>query len=79
MSQGVEPQESAPVADAATEAESQQEPLTQDEQLTEALLSSVLEAFEQALEDAHTAGEPLADVAAAMADGETIKTSTVGG
>jgi hypothetical protein len=37
-----------------------------------------VEAFVQALEDAQAAGGPVADIAAAMADGEAIKTSTVG-
>ena len=49
----------------------------QDERPTEDLLESVMEAIAQALEDAQAAGEPVADIAAAMADGEAIKAEIV--
>lgn len=52
--------------------EPQQESETQDEQ-PKGFPASVAEAFAQALEDAEAAGEPVADIAAAMADGEVIK------
>ena len=41
--------------------------------MAETLPVSVTEAFALALEDAQAAGEPVADIAAAMADGEVIK------
>lgn len=59
------------------ETEPQQEPQPQDEQATKALPASVAEAFAQALEDAQAAGEPVADIAAAMADGEAIKAEII--
>ena len=71
--QEAQPQEVAPAADMPAEAESQ----PQDEQATEALPKSVAEAFAQALEDAQAAGEPVADIAAAMADGEAIKAEII--
>lgn len=71
--QEAQPQEAAIAADMSTEAE----PQPQDEQPTEALPASVVEAFVQALEDAQAAGEPVADIAAAMADGEIIRTEII--
>ena len=73
LAQEAQPQEAAPAADIAAEAESQ----PQDEQATEALPTSVAEAFAQALEDAQAAGEPVADIAAAMADDEAIKAEII--
>jgi hypothetical protein len=73
LAQEAQPQEAA----VAAEAELQQEPQPQDEQATEALPTSAAEAFAQALEDAQTAGEPVADIAAAMVDGEAIKAEIV--
>ena len=61
----------------AAEAEPQQEPLPQDEQVAEALPTSAAEAFTQALEDAQAAGEPVVEIAEAVADGEAIKTEYV--
>jgi len=72
MPQGKEPQAMA----AAAEAE---EAAPQDEQAAEALPAETMEALAQALEDAQTAGEPVADIAAAMADGEAIKTEIIEG
>ena len=77
LAQEAQPQAAAPAADVAAEAELQQEPQPQDEQAAEALPASVAEAFAQALEDAQAAGEPVADIAAAMADGETIKAEII--
>lgn len=71
LAQEAQPQEATP--DVAAEAE----PQPQDEQVAEALPVSVTEAFAQALEDAQAAGEPVADIAAAMADGEAIKAEIV--
>jgi len=47
------------------------------EQPNEALPASVAEELTQALEDAQAAGEPVADIAAAMADGEAIKAEII--
>jgi hypothetical protein len=41
-------------------------------------LLSRWEAFAQATEDAQAAGEPVADIAAAMADGKNIKAEIIG-
>lgn len=68
MAQEAQLQEVTPAADMATEAESQ----PQDEQPTENLSGLVAEEFTQALEDAQTVGEPMADIAAAIAEGEAI-------
>ena len=76
LAQEAQPQEAAPTESMAAEAEPQQEPATQDEQ-PEGLPTSVAEAFAQALEDAQAAGEPVADIAAAMADGEAIKAEII--
>jgi hypothetical protein len=73
--QGAEPQ--AMAAEAETEAEVAEEAAPQDGQPAEALPAETMEALAQALEDAQTAGEPVADIAAAMADGETIKTEII--
>ena len=69
MTQDAQPQEAAPAEDVAAEVESQ----PQDEQANEALPASVVEAFAQALEDAQATG----DIAAAMADGATIKAEVI--
>ena len=74
LAQEAQPQEAAPATDVAAEAE----PQPQDEQATEALPISAVEAFAQALEGAQAAGEPVADIAAAMADGEAIKAEIIG-
>ncbi len=70
---GTEPLDVKPVADVVAEAEAQ----PQDEQATEALPTSVVEAFAQALDDAQAAGEPVADIVATMADGEAIKAEII--
>ena len=76
MAQEAQLQEAEPAA----EAEPQQEPRPRDEQeVAEALPISVTEAFAQALEDAQAAGEPVADIAAAMVDGQVIKSEIIEG
>ena len=67
MPQGTEPQ--AMAADAEAE-----ETAPQDGQPAEALPAETIQTLAHALEDAQTAGEPVADIAAAMADGEAIRT-----
>ena len=57
----------------AAEAEPQQQPVTQDELPPEVIPASVVEAFAQALEDEQAAGEPVAEIAEVMADGEIIE------
>lgn len=73
LAQEAQTQEAAPTA----EAEPQQEPQPQDEQAAEALPKSAAEAFAQVLEGAQAAGEPVADIAAAMVDGEAIKAKII--
>ena len=75
LDQEAQPQEEAPAAESApaAEVEPQQEPQPQDEQTAEAFPTSVAEAFAQALEDAQAAGEPVAEIAAAMAGSEIIQ------
>ena len=73
LAQDAQPQEAAPAVDIAAEAESQ----PHDEQPSESLPAPVVEAFAQALEDAQAAGEPIADIAAAMTDGEAIKAEII--
>ncbi len=77
LAQEAQPQEVAP-AEGMAEVEPRQEPEMQDE-LPEGLPTSVAEAFAQALEGAQAAGEPVADIAAAMADGEAIKAEIIKG
>jgi len=79
LAQDAQPQEVEPAADMVAEAEPHQELQPQGVQATEALPALVMEAFAQVLEDARGAGEQVADITVAMADGEGIKTSTVGG
>ncbi len=74
LAQEAQSQEVAPAANEAAEAESQ----PQDEQATEALPVSVVEAFAQALENTQAAGESVADIAAAMANGEVIEDEVIG-
>lgn len=74
LAQEAQPQEVEPAEGMVAEAEPQpEETQPQAEQPTEALPTSVMEEFVQALEDAQAAGEPVAEIAAAMADGEIIK------
>lgn len=77
LAKEAQPQEAAPATDVATdvaaEAETETGPQPQDEQATETLPLTVVEASVQALEDAQAAGDPVADITAAMADGEIIK------
>ena len=75
LAQETQPQEAAQDGDVAAEAETESQP--QDEQATTALPTSVAEAFAQALEDAQAAGEPVAAIAAVMADGEAIKAEII--
>ncbi len=75
LAQEAQAQEKAPVVDKVAGAVSQM----QDEQAAEALPASAVEAFAQALEDAQATGEPMTDIAAAMADGEAIKTEIIKG
>ena len=78
FAQGTQPQETAPAEGMAKEAEPQPDEVQpQAEQPTEGLPSSVVEAFAQALEDAQAAGEPVAEIAAAMADGQIITTEII--
>ena len=78
LAQKPQPQEAAPATDVATEVEPQQEETQpQTEQAAEALPTSVMEAFALTLEDAQAAGEPVADIAAAMVDGEAIKAEII--
>ncbi len=71
LTQEAQPQEAAPATVVEGEMETEPQPL--DELATEEHPTSVAEAFAQALEDAQAAGEPVADIAAAMANGEIIK------
>ena len=64
-------QEVAPVVDA--------KPQPQDKQATKVLPTLVVEAFTQALEEAQATGEPVAEIAAAMVDVETIKSEIIEG
>ncbi len=64
-----------PLAQEAVKAESQM----QDEQPTEALPVTVVGAFAQTLEDVQAAGEPVADIVAAMTDSEEIKAEIIKG
>ena len=75
LTQEAQPQEAAPATVVEGEMETGPQPL--DELATEALPTSVAEAFAQALEDTQAAGEPVADIAAAMADGEAIKVEVI--
>lgn len=77
LAQETQPQEAAPEADVAAAEEPQQEAQPQDELATEALPTSVAEAFAQALEDAQASGEPVAEITAAMADGEAIRAEII--
>ena len=70
---GVLPEEFPQARERRTRKPLPQETQPQIEQPTEALSTSVAEAFAQALEDAQAAGEPVAEIAEAMADGEIIK------
>ncbi len=76
LAQEAQPQEAEPATDVEA-AEPLQESRPQGEQPTEGLPASAVEAFAQALEDAQPAGEPVADIAAAMADGEAIKADII--
>jgi len=79
LAQGAQPQEVAPAEDMATGMEAQpEETQAQDTLPPEFMSASVVEAFTQALEDAQAAGEPVAEIAAAMADGEDIKVEIIG-
>ena len=73
LAQGTEPQEAEPAADVAAEAEL--EPY--DEQPTEALPESLVEGFAQALDDTQATGEPVADIATAIANGKAIKAEII--
>ncbi|MEA4898516.1 MAG: hypothetical protein VB115_09750 [Christensenellaceae bacterium] len=77
LPQEAQPQEAAPAEIMVAEAEPQQEPVKQDDLPPEGLPASVMEAFAQALEDAQAAGEPVAEIAEAMADGEIIKAEII--
>ena len=78
LAQEAQPQEAAPTESMAVDADSQsEEAQPQSEQPTEALPTSVMEAFAQALEDAQAAGEPVAEIAATMADAQSIKTEII--
>ena len=78
LPQEAQPQEAAPAEDMAVWTKPQQKPVTQDELPPEIVPASVAEAFAQALEDAQAAGEPVAAIAAAKADGEAIKAEIIG-
>ena len=74
LPQEAQPQEAEPAEGMAAEAKPQpEETQPQAEQPTEALPTSVAEAFAQAMEDAQAAGEPVAEIAEAIVDGEIIK------
>ena len=77
LPQEAQPQEATPAEDMAAGPEPQQESVTQDELPPEIIPASVVEAFTQALEDAQAAGEPVAEIAAAMADGQIITTEII--
>jgi hypothetical protein len=74
---GVLPEEFPQARERRTRKPLAQEAQPQAEQPIEALSTSVMEAFAQALEDAQAAGEPVAEIAAAMADSEIIKAEII--
>jgi len=77
MPQGTEPQVvTADEAEAAAEVAEEAAP--QDGQPAEALPAETMEALAHELEDAQTADEPVADIAAAMADGEPVGVEIIG-
>lgn len=75
LTQEAQPQEAVPATVVEGEMETEPQPL--DQLATEALPVSVAEAFAQALKDAQVTGEPVAGIAAAIADGEAIKAEII--
>ena len=75
IAQEAQPQEAAPATAVTAEAETELHP--QDEQATKALPEAMVEAFAHMLENAQATGKPVADIAAAMVDGEAIKAEIV--
>lgn len=74
LAQETQPEEEAPAVEVAVLVT---EPQPQEEQMTEALPAPVAEIITCTLEDTQAAGEPVADIAKAMADGEGIKSDII--